>query len=94
MAVAGAPVVFAVNVAHSLHLRDEFVKSGVRAEQLDGSTPTEVRDAILKRLALGETEVVCNCMVLTEGWDCSRCGSHDVRCQVHDLRSDRSRFAD
>jgi hypothetical protein len=25
---------------------------------------------------------------------CSRCGAHDVTCQVHYRRSDRSRFAD
>src|SRR6185437_16453710 len=62
-------VAFAVNVRHSLHLRDEFVKSGVRADHLDGSTPKIERDAILARLASGETEVVCNCMVLTEGFD-------------------------
>ena len=62
-------VAFAVNVAHSIHLRDEFVKAGVKAEHLDGSTPTEDRDAILERLANGDTEVVCNCAVLVEGWD-------------------------
>jgi DNA repair protein RadD len=62
-------VAFAVNVAHSMHLRDEFVRSGVRAEHLDGGTPDDDRDAILARLESGETELVCNCMVLTEGWD-------------------------
>jgi DNA repair protein RadD len=62
-------VVFAVDVRHSVHIANEFVKAGVRAEHLDGSTPTKDRDAILGRLASGETEVVSNCMVLTEGWD-------------------------
>jgi DNA repair protein RadD len=62
-------LVFCVDVSHSLHVTDEFVKSGVRAEHLDGSTPKPDRDAILDRLASGETEVVCNCMVLTEGYD-------------------------
>jgi DNA repair protein RadD len=62
-------VAFAVNVAHSIHLRDEFVKSGVRAEHIDGSTPKPERDATLARLASGEIELVTNCMVLTEGWD-------------------------
>jgi superfamily II DNA or RNA helicase len=60
-------VCFAVNVAHSLHIRDEFQKSGVRAEHIDGATPKAERDAILARLAGGETELVTNCMVLTEG---------------------------
>jgi DNA repair protein RadD len=62
-------VCFAVNVAHSLHIRDEFIKSGVRAAHLDGSLPKIERDAILSRLAAGEIELVTNCMVLTEGWD-------------------------
>jgi DNA repair protein RadD len=62
-------LVFAVDVAHSVHLRDEFLKSGVRGEHVDGGTPKAERDAILARLASGETEVVTNCMVLTEGFD-------------------------
>ena len=63
-------VAFAVNVQHSIHLRDEFLKAGVRAEHVDGSTPKAERDATLQRLAAGEIELVTNCMVLTEGWDC------------------------
>jgi DNA repair protein RadD len=70
-------IVFAVDVAHSVHIRNEFAQSGVRAEHLDGGTPKEERDAILRRLASGDTEVVCNCMVLTEGFDCP-----DVGCIV------------
>jgi DNA repair protein RadD len=62
-------VCFAVSVAHSAHICNEFKKSGVRAEHVDGSTPKAERDAILARLASGETELVTNCMVLTEGWD-------------------------
>jgi DNA repair protein RadD len=62
-------VCFATSVGHSVHIRDEFVKSGVRAEHIDGSTPKPERDASLARLASGEIELVTNCMVLTEGWD-------------------------
>jgi superfamily II DNA or RNA helicase len=62
-------LVFCVDVPHSIHVKDEFVRSGVRAEHVDGSTPKAERDAILGRLASGETEVVTNCMVLTEGFD-------------------------
>jgi DNA repair protein RadD len=67
-------VVFAVNVAHSLHICTEFQSCGIRAEHLDGGTPIDEREAILARLASGETEVVTNCMVLTEGWDCPEVG--------------------
>jgi DNA repair protein RadD len=62
-------VAFATSVGHSIHIRDEFVRSGVRAEHIDGSTPKPERDASLARLASGEIELVSNCMVLTEGWD-------------------------
>ena len=62
-------VAFAVNVAHSVHLRDEFVRSGVRAEHIDGGTPKPERDATLERLASGEIELISNCQVLGEGWD-------------------------
>jgi DNA repair protein RadD len=62
-------VCFAVNIHHSVHIRDEFIKSGVKAEHIDGSTPKPERDAVLARLASGETTVVANCVVLTEGWD-------------------------
>jgi DNA repair protein RadD len=67
-------VAFTVNVSHSVHLRDEFIKSGVRAEHIDGSTPKPERDASLARLASGEIELVTNCMVLTEGWDMPEVG--------------------
>src|SRR5262249_4278410 len=67
-------VVFAVDVAHSVHIAGEFIKAGIRAEHLDGRTPIPDRAAILARLASGETEVVSNCMVLTEGWDMPEVG--------------------
>jgi DNA repair protein RadD len=62
-------VCFAVNVQHSLHICDEFKKSGVRAAHVDGSMPKPERDAVLARLASGELELVSNCQVLCEGFD-------------------------
>ena len=51
-------IVFAVNVAHSLHICGEFRSCNIRAEHLDGATPLDEREAILGRLASGETEVM------------------------------------
>ena len=62
-------VAFACGVGHSIHIRDEFRRSDVRAEHIDGHTPLDERAAILAKLAVGDTDVVTNCMVLTEGWD-------------------------
>lgn len=63
-------VVFAVNVAHSMALVSRFKAAGVVAEHVDGTTPTPEREGVLSRLATGETPVVCNVNVLTEGFDC------------------------
>jgi superfamily II DNA or RNA helicase len=62
-------VIFACDVAHSMHIRDEFVKAGLRAEHIDGDTPKEERDETLAQLGRGDIDIVVNCMVLTEGWD-------------------------
>lgn len=63
-------IVFSTSVRHSIHIRDEFRKSGIKAEHIDAKTEPQVRDEILHKLSSGEIQVVCNCQVLTEGWDC------------------------
>ena len=67
-------VCFAVSVGHSIHIRNEFINSGVRAEHIDASTPKEERDESLARLASGHIDIISNCMVLTEGWDMPEVG--------------------
>lgn len=69
-----ATVCFAAGVNHSRHIRDEFRRAGIGAEHIDGSTPSDQRDAILRGLATGAVELVSNCAVLTEGWDCPDIG--------------------
>lgn len=63
-------IVFASGVKHSIHIAERFRSAGVAAEHVDGTTATEDRDAMLERLQSGETQVISNCMVLTEGFDC------------------------
>ena len=74
LAAGRKTVVFAVNVAHAVHLRDEFGRAGVAAAHVDGTTPLDERDAILARLAAGTVDVVANCGVLTEGFDLPEIG--------------------
>ncbi len=62
-------VVFASGVEHSKKIAAAFCAAGVKAEHLDGTTDVRLRDAILSRLDSGETTVVCQCDVLTTGWD-------------------------
>lgn len=56
-----------VNMAH--HMAQVFQAAGLPAEALDGDTPKAERDGILSRLRTGETNIVCNVGVLTEGFD-------------------------
>jgi DNA repair protein RadD len=65
-------VVFAVTVEHSQILTKRFRDAGVAAEHLDGSTPLRQREAILRRVANGETRVLCNVGVAIEGLDIPR----------------------
>lgn len=65
-------VVFAVTVEHSRQLTEKFRAAGVAAEHLDGATPIEMRKAILRRVELGQTRVLCNVGVAVEGLDIPR----------------------
>lgn len=63
-------IVFAVNVEASQLMAEKFREAGVPAEHVDGEMSAVERDAVLARLRSGRTLVVCNCNVLTEGFDC------------------------
>jgi len=62
-------VLFAVSIDHSQDLAKEFKRSGISTEHLDGSTPSDERKAILNRFRLGETLVLCQHSIITEGVD-------------------------
>lgn len=67
-------IVFTVSVAQAQAccniLNRVFLDTGFRiAEWVEGKTPVQEREAILSRFATGETAVVVNCGVLTEGYD-------------------------
>jgi superfamily II DNA or RNA helicase len=66
-------VAFAVSIEHSLHLRDAFLRAGVRAGHVDGEMRDKARAAVLEDLKEGRLDVVVNCNILTEGWDLPRC---------------------
>lgn len=65
-------LVFVPTVELSKQIAAEFVKHGVRAAHVDGTTELTERRRILADYASGELQVVSNCMVLTEGFDSPR----------------------
>ncbi len=62
-------LLFTPTVAMAYAMAETFAAAGIAAEALDGHTPRDLRRAILQRLHTGETRVVANCAVLTEGFD-------------------------
>ncbi|GHO82981.1 DEAD/DEAH box helicase [Dictyobacter formicarum] len=62
-------ICFAVTIEHAAHLAETFTEMGVRSEVVSGETPSEARKRILHEYERGSVEVLCNCGVLTEGFD-------------------------
>ena len=77
-------VVFCVDVAHSRAVADAFLQAGYAAEHIDGETPAIERRAILERFRTGETAILTNCGIVSEGLDVP--GIEAVQC----LRPTRS----
>ena len=61
-------VVFLPLVATSQKFRDILNQKGFRAAEVNGSSPD--RAQILSDFDAGQYNVLCNSMLLTEGWDC------------------------
>ena len=62
-------IVFCSTIQHASDLCETFVRYGVSANMVTGETPKDDREHILDELAHGETQVVVNVAVLTEGFD-------------------------
>ncbi len=60
---------FTVDVQHAHDLCEAFTAAGVRAAVVSGETEPDLRRSILSDFRSGLFDVVCNCAVLTEGFD-------------------------
>lgn len=63
-------VVFCSTIAHAEHVTEAFRLIGVQTDIVTGDTPDNERAEIFRRLDTGETQVLVNVAVATEGWDC------------------------
>ena len=70
-------VCFAVNVAHSKAIVDEFKANGVTAGHIDAHSTSDERDEVLSAHESGEVKVLCNVGITTKGWD-----SPDTTCLI------------
>jgi superfamily II DNA or RNA helicase/predicted nucleic acid-binding protein len=62
-------LVFTVSVEQAQRTADALNRRGVPAEWISGDIPTVQRRATIERLRTGETLALCNCAILTEGFD-------------------------
>jgi len=71
-------VCFAVSVAHSEAIVDEFMANGVSAAHIDAHTTPEDRERILTAHAEGDIRILSNVGITTKGWD-----SPDTTCLIY-----------
>lgn len=62
-------IVFCPTVASAYEFADAFNAGGIKSEVVHGALARDERREILGRLNAGDTQVIINCMVLTEGFD-------------------------
>lgn len=62
-------VVMCVSIAHSKHVMESYLSSGVSADMIDGSMSDKEREAKLDSFRRGETLIMCNVNLLVEGVD-------------------------
>ena len=62
-------LIFVPGVTLARTIATLFQEHNIACESIDGTLPTDERKSILSRLKSGQTQVVVNCMVLTEGFD-------------------------
>ncbi len=62
-------IVFCCNVKHSQDVAKAYRQAGYMAEHIDGKTPAQERAAIVQRYKNGETLILCNCGIFSEGVD-------------------------
>lgn len=62
-------LVFAINVQHSKSLVKLFRQHHISAAHIDGLMKTSSKQAVLEGFRNGSIQVLCNCQILTEGFD-------------------------
>lgn len=62
-------LIFCINIAHSKKINQMLIDSGISSEHIDGKMNKISRESIINSFRMGDTSVICNCQLLTEGFD-------------------------
>ena len=66
----GLPTVcYCASVKHSADTAKEFREAGINAVHFDGTTPYAERKDIVERFRAGEIQILCNCDLISMGFD-------------------------
>lgn len=74
-------IVFAGGVIHSKEIAAEYNQAGIPAVHIDGKMRQPERKEALRKFISGEAHILCNCDVLTEGFDL------ETYCEILELPS-------
>ncbi|MEO5329963.1 MAG: DEAD/DEAH box helicase [Magnetococcus sp. THC-1_WYH] len=62
-------IVFCTSVDHSRHVASSYRSAGIEAEHVDGDMLRQERDAVINRFRTGQTMVLTNVNLISEGFD-------------------------
>jgi len=65
-------VVYTAGVKHANNVAASFCEAGMKAQAVSGETPKRELAEILAAFERGEVDVLCNAMLLAEGWNSPR----------------------
>ncbi len=77
-------IVRGVSIEHSKHIAKQFNDAGIPSSHVDGTTPYEIRDAVMESFRRGDTLILSNVDLFSEGLDVPA-----VECVI-DLRPTKS----
>ena len=74
---SGKAIVFCVNKRHCDVVSQRFADEGYRSEVINSDTAMKEREMILDRFRSGQTRILCNVDIFSEGFDCP-----DIDCVI------------
>jgi len=66
-------IVFCQRIKHSKQVAELFKAAGIEACHLDGSMSKPDRESVIERFRAGDIKVLCNCSLISEGFDVPDC---------------------
>ena len=66
-------IAYCTTVNHSLNTAAMFNENGITAAHIDGKTNKNERASIIEKFRNGEIQVLCNCDIISEGFDVPDC---------------------